>query len=139
MAGPASQQPTASPNPRSTANGTAGVDYINGHAGLSDSPASASTPQIPASKKAKGKKAADPSETGKLLAAKINQLELDAAGDKEQELEIGGCFPLYNFSQIPLCHKMAFSSSIPHSPNLQLRPHIGTILPTNYSNFCARC
>jgi hypothetical protein len=40
-------------------------------------------------KKGKPKKAADPSETGKLLAAKINQLELDAAGEKDQELEIG--------------------------------------------------
>lgn len=109
MAGPTSQPSTAPPNPRSTSSGTTGVDYINGHAGLSDSPASASTPQLPVSKKAKGKKAADPSETGKLLAAKINQLELDAAGDKEQELEIGGCFPLYNFSKIPLCHKVAFS------------------------------
>ena len=40
-------------------------------------------------KKSKHKKAADPSETGKLLAAKINQLELDAAGEKDQEQEIG--------------------------------------------------
>lgn len=50
------------------------------------------------SKKAKSKKAVDPNETGKLLAAKINQLELDAAGEKDQELEIGGYLrnrPLY--------------------------------------------
>ena len=40
-------------------------------------------------KKAKAKKGVDPSETGKLLAAKINQLELDAAGEKDQEQEIG--------------------------------------------------
>ena len=40
-------------------------------------------------KKGKGKKAVDPSETGKLLAAKINQLELNAAGEKEEEQEIG--------------------------------------------------
>ncbi len=50
-------------------------------------------PAAPATKKGKGKKAADPNETGKLLAAKINQLELDAAGDKEQEAEIGWYFP----------------------------------------------
>ncbi len=50
-------------------------------------------PAAPATKKSKGKKAADPNETGKLLAAKINQLELDAAGDKEQEAEIGWYFP----------------------------------------------
>ncbi|KAJ4344227.1 hypothetical protein N0V95_006214, partial [Ascochyta clinopodiicola] len=37
----------------------------------------------------KGKKAADPSEQQKQIQAKIAQLELDAAGDKEQELEVG--------------------------------------------------
>lgn len=41
------------------------------------------------SKKNKGKKAADPNETSKLLAAKISQLEQDAAGEKDQEVEIG--------------------------------------------------
>ena len=41
-------------------------------------------------KKTKAKMAADPSETEKLLAAKINQLELDQAGEKDQEQEIGG-------------------------------------------------
>ena len=45
------------------------------------------------SKKAKTKKAMDPNETGKLLAAKINQLELDAAGEKDQEQEIGAFDP----------------------------------------------
>lgn len=41
------------------------------------------------SKKGKGKKASDPNETSKLLAAKISQLEQDAAGEKDQEAEIG--------------------------------------------------
>lgn len=41
------------------------------------------------SKKTKGKKVADPNETSKLLAAKISQLEQDAAGEKDQEAEIG--------------------------------------------------
>ncbi|KAL4765948.1 taxilin [Aspergillus foveolatus] len=40
------------------------------------------------SKKNKGKKIADPNETSKLLAAKISQLEQDAAGEKDQEQEI---------------------------------------------------
>lgn len=40
-------------------------------------------------KKGKAKKAADPSEQQKQIQAKIAQLEQDAAGDKEQELEIG--------------------------------------------------
>ena len=39
-------------------------------------------------KKTKGKKNADSNDTGKLLAAKINQLEIDAAGEKDQEAEI---------------------------------------------------
>ncbi|KAI4618351.1 hypothetical protein J4E81_004721 [Alternaria sp. BMP 2799] len=39
-------------------------------------------------KKGKGKKATDPSEQQKQIQAKIAQLELDQAGDKEQELEI---------------------------------------------------
>ena len=40
-------------------------------------------------KKSKNKRSADQSETEKLLAAKINQLELDAAGEKDQEQVIG--------------------------------------------------
>lgn len=44
-------------------------------------------------KKGKQKKATDPNEASKLIAAKISQLELDAAGDKEQEAEIGGYNP----------------------------------------------
>lgn len=90
MAGTASQPPIASPSIRSSpvVNSSAALDYINGHGPLPDSPASSSAPVPPTSKKGKSKKAADPNETGKLLAAKINQLELDAAGDKEQEAEI---------------------------------------------------
>jgi hypothetical protein len=43
-----------------------------------------------ASKKSKPKsKATDPNEASKLIAAKISQLELDAAGEKDQEAEIG--------------------------------------------------
>jgi hypothetical protein len=40
-------------------------------------------------KKGKQKKATDPNEASKLIAAKISQLELDAAGEKDQEAEIG--------------------------------------------------
>src|SRR5579871_1867219 len=44
-----------------------------------------------ASKKSKPKlKPTDPNEASKLIAAKISQLELDAAGEKDQEAEIGG-------------------------------------------------
>ena len=85
---------------RSTSAANPGLDYINGHGNLPDGPTSntaannaasaATTAPVPAAKKGtKGKKAADPNETGKLLAAKINQLELDAVEEKDQELEIG--------------------------------------------------
>lgn len=54
-------------------------------------------PPAPApAKKGKGKKAPDPSEQQKQIQAKIAQLELDQAGDKEQELEIGASYhPLW--------------------------------------------
>lgn len=42
-----------------------------------------------AKKLGKQKKATDPNEASNLIAAKISQLESDAAGDKEQEAEIG--------------------------------------------------
>jgi len=93
MAGPTSQAPTSSISARSSpaVNNSNNLDYINGHGNLPDAPApnAAPTPD-PTAKKGKGKKAADPNETGKLLAAKINQLELDAVAEKDQEAEIGG-------------------------------------------------
>ena len=55
----------------------------------SNSAAMQSAPGTKSAKKAKAKKGVDPNETGKLLAAKINQLEIDAAGEKDQEQEIG--------------------------------------------------
>jgi hypothetical protein len=51
--------------------------------------ASAHSTSANISKKAKPKKATDPNEASKLIAAKISQLELDAAGEKDQEAEIG--------------------------------------------------
>lgn len=44
--------------------------------------------RAPVSKKGAAKKATDPSETSKLLAAKISQLESDRAGERDQEAEI---------------------------------------------------
>lgn len=40
-------------------------------------------------KKTKGKKGMDSNEASRLLQARISQLEQDAAGEKDQELEIG--------------------------------------------------
>ena len=94
MAGPGipAPNPTTSSRSSSTINNASSADYINGHGSLPDAPAPSALPTPTASntKKGKGKKATDPNETGKLLAAKINQLEQDAAGEKDQEAEIGG-------------------------------------------------
>jgi hypothetical protein len=71
--------------------------YTNGHhhhhhhdTGASHQPGSAS-----AAKKGKQKKVPDNSEASKLIAAKISQLELDAAGEKDQEAEIGSCYFIF--------------------------------------------
>ncbi|PVH78226.1 hypothetical protein DL98DRAFT_516893 [Cadophora sp. DSE1049] len=49
-----------------------------------------------AAKKGGKKKATDPNEASNLIAAKISQLESDAAGDKEQEAEIERELKKYN-------------------------------------------
>ena len=75
------QQPSAVSTPQST-------NLTNGHTESPD-PILPPAPAAPAAKKAKAKKekpGAD--ETSKLLAAKISQLEQDAAGEKDQEAEI---------------------------------------------------
>lgn len=79
---------TAGNRPLAAASSSGSQDLTNGHGDSTDSPASTAPPATAAAKKGK-KKAADQNETGKLLAAKINQLELDAAGEKDQEAEIG--------------------------------------------------
>ena len=61
-------------------------EYANGHHHHNDTGV----------KKGKQKKATDPSEASKLIAAKISQLELDAAGEKDQEAEIGWLCPFHN-------------------------------------------
>lgn len=94
MAGTASQAHVA-------AHATTRMEFTCGHGPVPDSPASSPAPPPPAAKKGKGKKAVDPNETGKLLAAKINQLELDAAGDKEQEAEIGGYKSFFVAPEMP--------------------------------------
>lgn len=45
----------------------------------------------PNKKGGKAKKPIDSTETSKLLAQRISQLEHDAAGEKDQEAEIGAC------------------------------------------------
>ncbi|RKF82962.1 Alpha-taxilin [Golovinomyces cichoracearum] len=63
-----------------------GCAYKNGYH-QPEAPTSQTRP-TGASKKGKQKKVTDPNEASNLIAAKISQLELDAAGDKEQEAEI---------------------------------------------------
>ncbi|KAL8750333.1 MAG: hypothetical protein Q9184_006461 [Pyrenodesmia sp. 2 TL-2023] len=73
-------------------NGNLNLDYINGHGNLPDSPASAAAPPIAAPKKGKNSSTQKPQDdqkkTEKLLAARINELEQNTRGDKEQEAEI---------------------------------------------------
>jgi hypothetical protein len=68
-----------------------GTTLTNGHTDPLDS-VRPSTPAAPTNKKVKGKKDKyGPDEMSKALAAKISQLEQDAAGEKDQEAEIGVC------------------------------------------------
>lgn len=100
MAGDAAQAPTASTSTRSSpatnGNGNLNLDYINGHGNLPDSPASAAPPPTAAPKKGKTSSTQKPQDdqkkTEKLLAARINELEQNTRGDKEQEAEIGMSF-----------------------------------------------
>jgi hypothetical protein len=80
------QHAPASATPQNT-------NLTNGHMDPLDS-VPPPAPAAPANKKAKGKKDKyGPDEMSKALAAKISQLEQDAAGEKDQEAEIGACLP----------------------------------------------
>jgi hypothetical protein len=64
--------------------------YTNGDVHSHNEPAMAQrTGSANSSKKLKQKKATDPNEASKLIAAKISQLELGKAEEKDQEAEIG--------------------------------------------------
>lgn len=76
------QHAQATSTPQNTA-------LTNGHTDPIDS-VPPPTPIAPGNKKGKGKKDKyGPDEMSKALAAKISQLEQDAAGEKDQEAEIG--------------------------------------------------
>ncbi|KAI9843223.1 MAG: hypothetical protein M1838_002719 [Thelocarpon superellum] len=55
---------------------------------LTDAPVLSAPHPSSTGKKAKSKRPTDPNETSKLLAAKISQLEIDKASEKDQEVEI---------------------------------------------------
>lgn len=87
-------QPAAPATSRASTNAHGGDGHVHSSGGLSNghmhhAPASAQTGSMNASKKGKGKKTTDPDEASKLIAAKIEQLELDGAKEKDQEAEIG--------------------------------------------------
>ncbi|KAI2633928.1 myosin-like coiled-coil protein-domain-containing protein [Xylaria nigripes] len=99
MATTGHRAPPAMPAPlASLPNGTTShthddLSLSNGHHVPSQEPRPAPTPtpamaSNAANKKAKGKKALDSSEASKLVAARISQLEVDTAAEKEQEAEI---------------------------------------------------
>ena len=88
MAVVAQQYPSASANIRSSPVQVAQPSR-NPSVPAQSSTMSAPQPAGPPPKKGKGKKNADPNDASKQIAAKIAQLEQDAAGDKEQEAEIG--------------------------------------------------
>lgn len=95
-------QTSLPPSSRASSNHPHPDPYTNGHhhhhhhhdTGASHQLGSAST-----AKKGKQKKAPDNSEASKLIAAKISQLELDAAGEKDQEAEIGMFAPFNTLVQ----------------------------------------
>lgn len=83
----------ATPVANGTANSpSADLAQAGGHAshGHDNRPAPAPPAAAPG-KKGKQKKAPEPTEASKLIAQRISQLELDAAGEKDQEAEIGAC------------------------------------------------
>lgn len=81
--------PASSRAPTIPATHTAESAYTNGHHHHHHHDAGAQSGSANMGKKGKQKKATDPTEASNLIAAKISQLESDAAGDKEQEAEIG--------------------------------------------------
>lgn len=89
MATVASRIPSASNNNSTTNPATPTNAFRNERLGSTTNTAPSTMAPSNVAKKGKGKKASDPNETSKLLAAKISQLEQDAAGEKDQEAEIG--------------------------------------------------
>ncbi|KAI0491157.1 myosin-like coiled-coil protein-domain-containing protein [Xylaria cf. heliscus] len=99
MASTSHRAPSATPAPLASApNSTASHAHddssnSNGHHVPVQEPRPAPMPtpamaSTAANKKAKGKKALDSSEASKLVAARISQLEVDTAAEREQEAEI---------------------------------------------------
>ncbi|KAK3308884.1 myosin-like coiled-coil protein-domain-containing protein [Chaetomium strumarium] len=78
--------PSQSAHDAAQANGQSADSHDN-HDNHDNRPVSA-PPAAAAGKKGKHKKTPEPTEASKLIAQRISQLELDAAGEKDQEAEI---------------------------------------------------
>lgn len=129
-------QPTSVPTssrPSPIPNGTSSNDtaYTNGHqhnhATGTSSNAASSLP-----KKGKAKKQADPDDAAKAVAARLAQLESNAADEKDQEAEIGG-FALFflKYFQGHICEKRIFhvqTSIFDFNFNLVQTAHFDSIL-----------
>ncbi|KAI1283395.1 myosin-like coiled-coil protein-domain-containing protein [Xylaria sp. FL0933] len=97
MASTSHRVPSATPAPlASLSNGTASHAHDDPSSLASSHhvpvheprPAPTPTPAMASNKKGKAKKALDSSEASKLVAARISQLEVDTAAEREQEAEI---------------------------------------------------
>ena len=94
MVGATTQPPTTSTSSRSSSvvNGNHTHEYPNDHGELPDPPGANGTPVPAMSKKSKSKKAVDPNENQKLVAARLKQLERDQAAVMNQDAEIRGYY-----------------------------------------------
>jgi hypothetical protein len=91
-ANPTMASATAAPRPATPVapNHPSDAAQPNGHAATNhDNRPNPAPPAAVPGKKGKQKKAPEPTEASKLIAQRISQLELDAAGEKDQEAEIG--------------------------------------------------
>lgn len=84
--------------------------HAAGHhaAGHDNRPAPAPPAAVPG-KKGKQKKTPEPNEASKLIAQRISQLEHDAAGEKDQEADIGGYTS-------PICRARQIKGDFQRSP-----------------------
>ena len=66
---------------------------------------SAAPTSAPAPKKSKGKKNADPPDARQQIAARLAQLEQDAAGERDQDIEIGAFVATFHLvAQLHVLH-----------------------------------
>lgn len=105
-------------------NGTAPTDHYHHH---DHRPAPTPASVANSSKKVKNKKAMDSSEASKLVAARISQLEVDNAAEKEQQEEIG-MLHAFNYITRPLHGLRGIESREDIRHNRSIRAYNTTLL-----------